>query len=101
MSNGEVEEITAADVEPPPVGLGVSVTQGLPDVKMVVNEGSFVSPSGEDVTYEGGQEITVDGPTAISLAASGVATAVGAVEAPAEAEAPAAEEPPAEEAPAE
>jgi hypothetical protein len=100
MSNGEVEEITAADVAPPPTGLGVTVTQGLPDVKMIVNEGSVVSPSGEDRSYEGGEEITVSGPDAISLAAQGVATAVGPADAPAEAaveEAPV--EPPVEEAP--
>jgi len=89
--NGAVEEPQAQAA----VGLGVSVTQGLPDVTMTVNEGSVVSPSGEDRSYEGGETITVDGPTAIALAAAGVATAVGPAEAPAEE--PAAEEaPPAE-----
>lgn len=95
--NGHVEEISAEDVAPPPSGMGVSVTQGLPDVTMVVNEGSEVSPSGEDRTYYGGEEVTVSGPDAIALAAGGFASASGAAPAP---EAPV-EEPPAEEAPAE
>ncbi len=94
--NGQVEE---APAEAPAPGMGVSVYQGLPDVTMVVNEGSVVSPSGEDQSYEGGQEITVSGPDAISLAAGGHATAVP-TGAPAENGAPV-EEPPAEEAPAE
>jgi len=55
---------------------GVSVYQGLPDVRMVVNEGNVVSPSGEDRVYEEGEEFTVDGPTAVALASGGHATAV-------------------------
>jgi hypothetical protein len=74
-------------IESAPMGFpAVSVTQGLPDVQMVVTAGSTVSPSGEDVVYTEGETFTVDGPTAIALAAGGYATAVGAdaaVEAPA------------------
>lgn len=58
------------------VGVGVAVYQGLPDVEMVVSEGSVVSPSGDDHTYEEGERFTVDGPTAIALAANGHATPV-------------------------
>ncbi len=92
--NGQVEEA------PAPVGLpGVAVYQGLPDVTMIVNEGNVVSPSGQDESFEGGQEITVSGPDAIALAAGGHATPVP-TGAPAEngeppAEAPVEEAPPA------
>jgi hypothetical protein len=61
-------------------GPGVAVYQGLPDVEMVVAEGNFVSPAGDDKTYEGGERITVSGPDAISLAAAGHATPVEAEE---------------------
>jgi hypothetical protein len=76
---------------------GVAVYQGLPDVEMVVNPGNEVSPSGEDVTYYEGETFTVDGPTAIALAAGGHATAVGGNGA--DAAVAASSEPPAEEAP--
>lgn len=88
---------------PTPTGLGVSVTQGLPDVRMVVADGNVVSPSGEDRSYEAGEEFMVSGPDAIALAAGGHATVVGgavASENGAAAEAPVAEEPPPVEAPA-
>jgi hypothetical protein len=61
-------------------GVGVAVYQGLPDVEMIVNDGNVVSPSGDDRSYEGGEKITVDGPTAIALASEGHATPVEATE---------------------
>jgi hypothetical protein len=70
---------------------------------MIVSPGSEVSPSGEDRTYYGGEEITVSGPDAVALAAGGFATVSGAAAAPSENGAvadPVAEEaPPEEEAP--
>jgi hypothetical protein len=98
-TNGEVQETG---------GLGVTHTpaaEAQPDMRMVVNEGSVVSPSGDDRYYQGGEEITVDATTAVALAMGGHASPVGPAES-APAEAPAAEEvpveePPAEEAPAE
>lgn len=95
----EHEETPSAEAAPP-TGVGVSVTQGLPDVTMIVTEGSVVSPSGDDRSYEGGEQITVSGPDAIALAAGGHATVVGAAPSENGASADADEAPP-EEAPAE
>ena len=101
----EHEATPEAEAAPPTGGLGVSVTQGLPDVTMVVNEGNVVSPSGDDRSYEAGEQFTVSGPDAIALAAGGHASVVGPAAAPSEngasAEAPPEDAPPAEEAPAE
>ena len=99
MSEIDGEVPVDVPVEAPPAGgiPGVAVYQGLPDVTMVVNEGNVVSVSGEDGVHEAGETITVDGPTAISLAAGGHATPAP-TGAPAENGAPA-EEAPVEEAP--
>lgn len=82
-------------------GMGVAVYQGLPDVQMIVAPGNEVSPSGSDQTFYEGEVVTVDGPTAIALAAGGHATAVAAEPSENGAAAEAPVEPPAEEAPAE
>ena len=56
-----------------PGAVGVTVNQGLPDVTIIVNEGTTIKHEGE--TYEGGSEVTMSGATAISLVANGYATA--------------------------
>ena len=56
--------------------VGVSVTKGsesLPDITMVVKEGATVGKDGK--TYEEGDEVTVDAPTAMHFQQSGVADA--------------------------
>jgi len=56
--------------------MDVAVYQDLPDVTMVVLNAT-ISPSGDDNVYTEGDTFTVDGPTAIALAAGGFAAPVG------------------------
>lgn len=51
--------------------LAVSVTRDLPDVTMIVAPGANVKVSGNDVMSTEGDEIVVDGPTAVALQAAG------------------------------
>jgi hypothetical protein len=56
----------------PNVGLQASVTQGIPDMTVVVAEGATVGHLG--VSYGPGDEVTLEGPTALSLVQGGHAT---------------------------
>jgi hypothetical protein len=66
------------DESPAPSGapVGVSVVSGdnaLPDITMIVKEGATVGRDGK--TYNGGDEVTVDAPTAMHFQQSGIADA--------------------------
>ena len=71
------KDTQAADTDAETPGLQAAVTQNVPDFQVEVLANQFVSPGGEDKTFEEGQKFTVDGPTAMSLASAGHVKIVG------------------------